>query len=250
MVTIKVISGNHVEDKKIPQGFDDVQWCDYVAALSFDKDAPVSNVLSALTGIDVMDLEGMSQQSQAFILDSCKFFWNESPEFIDIPEAFKGLSIAQGTWQNLVDCENEFQALQRTEMPQIAAGQMIIKTYTKGIEVDGKKLVDGVSVSGMKVPEALGYWNFFFCSLNNGKSNGSICTPRNPTTMRLQRVLKRYRDSDSLPLYTRLLKGMYLNTTRYYRQQPTKFTPRYCLRKQNAIIVKTCNTTTRKQTRP
>ena len=251
MVTIKVVSGSRVEDKNIPQCFNDLQWCDYVSALSIDKEeTPISNVLSALTGIDSVDLEAMSKQSQEFILESCKFFWNETPEFIEIPKEFRGLSIEQGTWQSLVDCEAEFQGLQRADLPQIAAGQMIVKTYTKGIEVDGKPLDEGVSISGMKVPEALGYWNFFFCSLRNGKSDGLICTQTNQTIMRLQRGLKRYKGSDSLPRYTRLLRATHSNTTRYYRQQPTKSTPRYYLRKQNAIIVRTCSTTTRKQTRP
>jgi len=62
MVTIKVISEQGVEDKKIPQGFEDVQWCDYVEALCanalcVDDYTPVYSIL---TGIDAEDFELMS----------------------------------------------------------------------------------------------------------------------------------------------------------------------------------------------
>ncbi len=97
MVTIKVISEQGVEDKKIPQGFEDVQWCDYVEALCanalcFDDYTPVYSIL---TGIDAEDFELMSDHSQ-WVRGSClRVFLGSEPQYIEVPEHIKELSIAQ-----------------------------------------------------------------------------------------------------------------------------------------------------------
>ena len=238
MVTIKVISERGVEDKKIPQSFADLQWVDYVDALCVDcEDGDITPVLVALTGIEVRDFEQMSLESQSFIFNSCAFFWNEAPEYIEIPDKFKDATIADGTWLQLINCESEFKKIAELEKPQIAAAQMIVKTYTKSDE-----LPDGVDLKGMRVPEALGYWSFFFCSLSNGRNVGSICTPMNQTRTRLQQGLRRYKVLDGSPLYTRLRKGTCLNTIRYSKQKHQKFIPPYCLKKRNGSILKISTT--------
>jgi len=96
MVTIKVISEQGVEDKKIPQGFEDVQWCDYVEALCanalcFDDYTPVYSIL---TGIDAEDFELMSDHSQWFVVHACAFFGNQSHSILKYLNTSR-LSIAQ-----------------------------------------------------------------------------------------------------------------------------------------------------------
>jgi len=231
MVTIKVISERGVEDKKVPQCFDDLQWIDYIEAVCADKEnEPVVGVLSVLTGIPKDSLQLMSVENQSFILNTCSFFWDEEPELIDVPEEFKELSIAKGTWQQLIDCESEFKRVNDLEKPQIAAAQMIIKTYA------------GVDIKGMKVPEALGYWAFFFCSSMNGKSDGLECTMTRQTITKRRQALQRFKPSGGLQHYTHLQKGTFLNTSRYLiKKQSTSIQP-YYLRRQRANTQKSCST--------
>ena len=231
MVTIKVISEQGVEDKKIPQGFEDVQWCDYVEALCanalcVDDYTPVYSIL---TGIDAEDFELMSDHSQWFVVHACAFFWKSEPQYIEVPEHIKELSIAQGTWQQLIDCESEFKRVDELEKPQIAAAQMIIKTYAD------------VDLKGMRVPEALGYWSFFFWSSLIGKSDGLECTMTKPITMRLQQVSKRFRRLDGSQRSMHSQKGMFLNTNRYWIKKPSTYTPRYYLKRQNESTQKSCS---------
>mgnify|MGYP003646881205 CR=1 FL=1 len=238
MVKIRVITERGVEDKKVPQCFSDVQWCDYVNAICADvADGDVSAVLSALTGISVKDMDLMSLESQSFIFNSCSFFWNEQPEYVEIPEKYKAATIADGTWLQLINAEAEFKTVADLEKPQIAAAQMIIKTYTKS-----ELLPDGVDVKGMKVPEALGYWTFFFCSLKNGRNAGSICTQTNQTTMNLRLASKRYNGSDGSPHYTRLQKGTCLNTIQSSKQRQVKYTLPYYLKRRNGSTLRICST--------
>ena len=230
MVTIKVLSERGVEDKKIPQCFDDLQWVDYIEAVCADRvNEPVIGVLSALTGIQADDFELMSIENQSFILNACSFFWDEEPEYIEVSNDIKELSVAQGTWQQLIDCEAEFKRVNDLDKPQIAAAQMIIKTYS------------GVDIKGMKVPEALGYWSFFFCSLNNGRNVGQACTTMKRTTMRLQQVSKRFRLSDGSQHYTHSQKGMFLNTNRYSIKKPLTSIQPYSLKRQNESTRKSCS---------
>ena len=230
MVTIKVLSERGVEDKKIPQCFDDLQWVDYIEAVCADRvNEPVIGVLSALTGIQADDFELMSIENQSFILNACAFFWDEEPEYIEVSNDIKELSVAQGTWQQLIDCEAEFRRVNDLEKPQIAAAQMIIKTYS------------GVDIKGIKVPEALGYWSFFFCSLNNGRNVGQACTTMKRTTMRLQQVSKRFRRSDGSPRFMRLQKGTFLNTNRYWIKKPSTSIQPYSLKRQNESTRKSCS---------
>jgi hypothetical protein len=230
MVTIKVISERGVEDKRIPQCFADLQWIDYVEAICADKEnEPVVGVLSALTGIPVDDFELMSIENQSFILNACSFFWDESPEYIEVPDSVKELSIAQGTWQQLIDCESEFTRVAKLEKPQIAAAQMIIKTYAN------------VDIKGMRVPEALGYWSFFFCSLNNGRNGGRICTTTNQTTMRKPQGLQRFRLLDGSPRSMHSQKGMYSSTNRYSTKKPSTSIQPYSSKRLNANILRTCS---------
>jgi len=238
MVTIKVISERGVEDKKIPQGFEDVQWCDYVEALCanalcVDDYTPVYSIL---TGIDAEDFELMSDHSQWFVVHACAFFWKSEPQYIEVPEHIKELSIAQGTWQQLIDCESEFKRVDELEKPQIAAAQMIIKTYAD------------VDLKGMRVPEALGYWSFFFWSSLIGKSDGLECTMTKPITMRLQQVSKRFRRSGGSPRFTRLRKVTCLNTSRYWIKKPSTSTQPYYLKRLKGSTQMNCSTLTRRLT--
>lgn len=227
MVTIKVISERGIEDKKIPQSFDDLQWIDYVNALCKDD---TTEAISALTGISVKDFEAMSQDSKTFIFNSCSFFWNDKPEYTEVPDEIKELSIEQGTWLQLINSESEFKRVHDLEIPEIAASQMIIKTYT------------GVDIKGLRVPEALGYWAFFFCSLRNGRSVGKICTPTNQTTMRLPQGLRRFSSSDGSLPYTRLRKVTSLNTTQSLRRKRLTSTLPCYLKRRNGSTVRICST--------
>ena len=237
MVTIKVISEQGVEDKKIPQGFEDVQWCDYVEALCanalcVDDYTPVYSIL---TGIDAEDFELMSDHSQWFVVHACAFFWESEPHYIEVPEHIKELSIAQGTWQQLIDCESEFKRVDELEKPQIAAAQMIIKTYAD------------VDLKGMRVPEALGYWSFFFWSSLIGRSDGRECTMTKPITMRLQQVSKRFRRSGGLPRFTRLQRVTCLSTSRYWIKKPSTSIQLYSLKRLKGSTQMNCSTLTRRQ---
>jgi len=230
MVTIKVISERVVEDKKIPQCFADLQWVDYIEAVCADRvNEPAIGVLSALTGIQTDDFELMSIENQSFILNACSFFWDEEPEYIEVSNDIKELSVAQGTWQQLIDCEAEFKRVNDLDKPQIAAAQMIIKTYS------------GVDIKGMKVPEALGYWSFFFCSLKNGRNVGQGCITMKPTTMRLQQVSKRFRRLDGSQHSTHSQKGTFLNINRYSIKKLSISTQPYYLKRQNESTQKSCS---------
>ena len=230
MVTIKVLSERGVEDKKIPQCFADLQWVDYIEAVCADRvNEPVIGVLSALTGIQTDDFELMSIENQSFILNACSFFWDEEPEYIEVSNDIKELSVAQGTWQQLIDCEAEFKRVNDLDKPQIAAAQMIIKTYS------------GVDIKGMKVPEALGYWSFFFCSLNNGRNVGQGCTTKKLITMRLQQVSRRFRRSDGSQHSMHSQKETFLNTNRYSIKKPLTSTQPYSLKRQNESTRKSCS---------
>ena len=237
MVTIKVLSERGVEDKKIPQCFDDLQWVDYIEAVCADRvNEPVIGVLSALTGIQADDFELMSIENQSFILNACSFFWDEEPEYIEVSNDIKELSVAQGTWQQLIDCESEFKRVDELEKPQIAAAQMIIKTYAD------------VDLKGMRVPEALGYWSFFFWSSLIGKSDGLECTMTKPITMRLQQVSKRFRRSGGSPRFTRLRKVTCLNTSRYWIKKPSTSIQLYYLKRLKGSTQMNCSTLTRRLT--
>ena len=237
MVTIKVISDRGVEDKKIPQCFADLQWIDYVEGICADKEnEPVVGVLSALTGIQVEDFELMSIENQSFILNACSFFWDEAPEYIEVPESVKELSVAQGTWQQLIDCESEFKRVAVLDKPQIAAAQMIINTYA------------GVDIKAMRVPEALGYWSFFFCCSMSGTNAGKTCTTTNPITMKKPQGLPRFKRSDGLRPSMHLRKVTYLSTNRYWIKKPLTSIQPYYLKRQNANIQKRCSITILKQT--
>ena len=242
MVTIKVLSERGVEDKKIPQCFADLQWVDYIEAVCADRvNEPVIGVLSALTGIQTDDFELMSIENQSFILNACSFFWDEEPEYIEVSNDIKELSVAQGTWQQLIDCEAEFKRVNDLDKPQIAAAQMIIKTYTKQFAKDGWCTHPGVDLNGMRVPEALGYWSFFFCNSVSGKSDGQACTTMKRTTMRLQQVSKRFRLSDGSQHYTHSQKGMFLNTNRYSIKKPLTSTQPYSLKRLKGSTQKSCS---------
>jgi hypothetical protein len=236
MITIKVISERGVEDKKIPQCFADLQWVDYVEGICADKEnEPVVGVLSALTGIQVEDFELMSIENQSFILNACSFFWDEAPEYIEVPKRIQKLSIAQGTWQQLIDCESEFKRVAVLDKPQIAAAQMIINTYA------------GVDIKAMKVPEALGYWSFFFCCSMNGTNDGKTCTTINQTTMRKPLALPRFRRLDGSRPYMHLQKVTSLSTNRYWIKKPLTSIQPYSSKRQNANTLKRCSITILKQ---
>ncbi|MGB0918707.1 MAG: hypothetical protein ACPGU4_14025 [Flavobacteriales bacterium] len=155
---ITIIINGAEETFTVPTSLQDVNWSTYVSALSVE-DSEVKGTLSALTDIPIEVVESMNESDLEYILTLCSFFWNEEPEVLEIPEQHAKITIDQGTWQQLVDAEQELKRVGDAELPQIAAAQKVISIYTT-ID-DSEILSDGVNISTLPVPEALGYWVFF-----------------------------------------------------------------------------------------
>lgn len=159
-ITVNIDGKPHQKD--IPQDWNDLQWTDYIKALTVEKhnEANVDKVLESLTGIPTHIIAAMQPYDRRFILTQCSFYWNEQPVKQDLPAEFVQVQIENDTWQKLINSETEFKRVTEEELPQIAAAQLIVKTYT------------GQDISSMKVPEALAYWDFFFSNSMIGPKDG------------------------------------------------------------------------------
>lgn len=233
MYSIQVNINGSSHRKNIPQEWKELKWIDYVNALIAEKqfDGNVNKVLEQLTGIPSEALENLQSYDQRFILTQCSFFWNEQPMKSALPTDFVEKQIASDTWQKLIDSEQEFKRVAKSELPDIAAAQMIVKTYT------------GVDIKGMNVPDALAYWDFFFSNLLSGRSDGRICITQKQMTTRLQQGLKKYRHLSGLPHSTHLRKETLQSSIPFLKRKRMSFTPPYYLRKLKTSMHRTCRDT-------
>jgi hypothetical protein len=211
MYSITVNINDKPHSKRIPQSWSDVQWCDYVTALQAEGE--LTEVLEALTGIPKRVLEAMSETDINFIEAQCSFFWIDEMSKECLPVDFVQTQIENDTWQKLIDCEQEFKRVADSDLPQIAAAQFIIKTYTS------------IDIQGLKVPEALAYWDFFLSNSIIGKSDGLTSTKQQQTKTKLRQELKSYKRSLGLQRLTHLQKETLRNTTRFLRLKQTLSTP-------------------------
>lgn len=239
MFNITVNVNGASEKRAVPQCWGDVSWSDYVKAAEADKDdAQVTGTLSALTGISVETIEAMCPEHQRFLVTQCGFFWNTEPPVITIPETYSDISISQASWQQLIDSELEFKRVSELELPQIAAAQMVIRTYTKHPSIKDS----GVDIKQMKVPEALGYWYFFFSNSLNGRNNGRTYTMIYQMIMRSQQASRSLRRSDSSQHSTHSAKEVHSNMTLCSEQKRISSIPPYCLKRRSANMPKGCVT--------
>jgi hypothetical protein len=218
MYSITVNINDKPHQKRIPQSWEDVQWTDYIEALQADGE--LTAVLEALTGIPRRILEAMSETDFKFIETQCSFFWNDEIKMESLPVDFVKVQIDTDTWQKLIDAEQEFKRVTELELPQIAAAQLIIKSYS------------GVDIKGMRVPEALAYWDFFFGSSMSGPSDGQTYTTQRQMTTRSRQVLRRFRASHGLRHLTHLQKEIQRSMMRYFRKRQTSSIPSYYLTRQ------------------
>ena len=248
MYSIIVNINGKPHQKRIPQAWEDVQWIDYINALQADGDLP--SVLEALTGIPRRILEAMSATDFEFIETQCSFFWTEEVKMQSLPVDFVKVQIASDTWQKLIDCEQEFKRVSELQLPQIAAAQLIIKTYTKRYSKDGSILIHpGVEISSMRVPEALSYWDFFFGSSMSGQSDGLTFTTQKQMTTKLQQGLKRFKVSLGLQPLMRLRKETLQSMTKYSKLRRMSSTQSYFLIRRRTNIPRAYESITSSSTR-
>ena len=229
MYSITVNINDKPHSKRIPQSWNDVQWVDYIEALQAQGE--LLAVLEALTGIPKRILEAMSETDFQFIETQCSFFWSEPLQMENLPVDFIKVQIDSDTWQKLIDSEQEFKRVTELQLPQIAAAQLIIQTYS------------GIDIKGMRVPLALAYWDFFFSNSMSGRNDGQTSTTRQPMTTKSQQELKRCNPSLGLRHLTLLRKETRPSTMRFLRKKPTSSIPNYSLIRQRASTLITCGST-------
>lgn len=222
MYSIIVNINGKPHEKRIPQSWEDVQWIDYVQALQADGEINV--IIEALIGIPRRILEAMSPTDYKFVETQCSFFWNDQPVMTALPDDFVKVQIANQSWQKLIDAEQEFKRVSELNLPQIAAAQLIIKTYS------------GVDIKGMNVPEALSYWDFFLLNSLSGRKDGKTCITRRQMIMKLQQELRSYRCSVGLPRVMRSQRETQPSMMTSLRQKRMSSTQLSYLRKRNQSI--------------
>lgn len=232
-ITVNINDKPHI--KRIPQTWNDVQWTDYIQALQANGE--LTSILEALTGIPKRILEAMSTTDFQFIETQCSFFWSEKIQMESLPVDFVQVQIASDTWQKLIDSEQEFKRVSELELPQIAAAQLIVNTYT------------GIDIKGMKVPQALAYWDFFFGSSMSGQNDGQTSTTQRQTITRLPQGLRRFKVSRGLRPLMRLRKETRPSMIRFSKRKQTSFTPSYYLTKRQANTRRTYGSTTNLSTK-
>jgi hypothetical protein len=235
MYSITVNINDKPHTKRIPQSWNDVQWIDYIEALQAQGE--LIAVLEALTGIPKRILEAMSETDFQFIETQCSFFWSEPLQMENLPVDFVKVQIDSDTWQKLIDSEQEFKRVTELQLPQIAAAQLIIQTYS------------GIDIKGLPTPLSLAYWDFFFSNSMSGRNDGQTSTTRQPMTTKSQQELKRFKVSLGLQPLTRLRKETRPSTMRYLRKKQTSSIPSYSLIRQRASTLRTCGSTTSSSTR-
>lgn len=233
MYSISVNINGTSYKKNIPQEWNDLQWIDYVNAKTKEKqnESNINAILSALTGIPEDALDAMHDFDHRFILTQCSFYWNETIPKNALPADFVETQIATDTWQKLIDSEQEFKRINVESLPEVAAAQFIINTYT------------GVDIKGMKVPDAAAYWDFFFSNSLSGESVGVTCTNQKQTTMKLRQELKRYRRLSGLRQFTLLRREMSRSMTPFSIKKLMSFTQPYYLRKRKTSTGRTSRST-------
>jgi hypothetical protein len=229
MYSITVNINDKPHTKRIPQSWEDVQWIDYIEALQAQGE--LLAVIEALTGIPKRILEAMSETDFQFIETQCSFFWSEPLQMENLPVDFIKVQIDSDTWQKLIDSEQEFKRVTELQLPQIAAAQLIVKTYT------------GIDIKGLPTPLALAYWDFFFSNSMSGQNDGVTSTTRQPMITKSQQELKRCNPSLGLRHLTLLRKETQPSTMRYLRKKQTSSIPSYSLIRQRASTLRTCGST-------
>lgn len=220
-ITVNINGKPHAKD--IPQSWNDLQWIDYIQALTAEKrnESDVDAVLEALTGIPRHVLAGMQPYDYRFILTQCAFYWNEQPTKESLPHDFVKVQIENDTWQKLIDAETEFKRVTQEDLPQIAAAQTIIQTYT------------GIDIKSMKVPEAYAYWDFFFSNSLIGQNDGKTSMIHRPMRMRSQQGLRNYNRLSGLLPVMRLRREMSPSMMRFLKPRQMSSIQRSYLRKLN-----------------
>jgi hypothetical protein len=220
-ITVNINGKPHTKD--IPQDWNDLQWIDYVKALAAEQQnkTDIDAVLETLTGIPKRVLEAMQEFDHRFILTQCSFFWNEQPVKQNLPADFVKVQIENDTWQKLINCEQEFKRVTEENLPQIAAAQLIIKTYS------------GVDIKGMSVPEALAYWDFFFSNSLIGRNDGKDSMTLRQMRMRLQQELRRSKRLNGLQPVMRLQRVTLPSMIPSLRLRRMSSIQRFYLRKSN-----------------
>jgi len=226
-ITVNINDKPHI--KRIPQSWNDVQWTDYIQALQADGE--LNSVLEALTGIPRHIIAEMSDTDRTFIETQCSFFWNDELLKEGLPVDFVQVQIENDTWQKLIDCEQEFKRVTDSDLPQIAAAQLIVKTYT------------GVDIKGLSVPKALAYWDFFFFNSMSGRRDGLTFMNQKQMTMRSRQELRNYKRSRGLLLSMPLRKEMSRSMMPSLRQRPMSSTPSYSRIKLRASTLRTYGNT-------
>ena len=230
MYSITVNINDKPHTKRIPQSWNDVQWIDYIEALQAQGE--LLAVIEALTGIPKRILEAMSETDFQFIETQCSFFWSEPLQMENLPVDFIKVQIDSDTWQKLIDCEQEFKRVSELQLPQIAAAQLIVKTYS------------GIDIKGLPTPLALAYWDFFFSNSMSGRNDGQTSTTRQPMTTKSQQELKRCNPSLGLRHLTHLRKETRPSMMRFLRKKPTSSIPSYYLiRRRMSMLITSENIT-------
>jgi hypothetical protein len=235
MYSITVNINDKPHTKRIPQSWNDVQWIDYINALQAQGE--LLSVLEALTGIPKRILDAMSETDFQFIETQCSFFWREPLQMENLPFDFIKVQIDSDTWQKLIDSEQEFKRVSELQLPQIAAAQLIIQTYS------------GIDIKGMRVPLALAYWDFFFSNSMSGRSDGQTSTTQRQMTMKLQQGLRRCNPSLGLQPLTRWRKETRPSMMRFYKKRLTSSIPSYYLIRRRMSMLTTSENTTSSYTR-
>lgn len=230
MYQITVNINDKPHQKRIPQSWNDVQWNDYINALQ--SNGELLAVLEALTGIPQNVLEAMSETDRTFIETQCSFFWNDELIKEGLPVDFVKVQIENDTWQKLIDCEQEFKRVTDSDLPQIAAAQLVIKTYT------------GIDIQGLSVPKALAYWDFFLPNSMSGRRDGQTSMNQKQMRMRSQQELRNFKRSRGLLLLTLLRKGTLRSMMPSLTRRQMSFTPSYSRIKLNRSTLRTLENTT------
>lgn len=227
-ITVNINGKSHAKD--IPQSWVDVQWIDYINALTAESrnESDIDGVIEALTGIPKDVLVNMQPYDHRFILTQCSFFWNEPPVMAELPADFVQVQIENDTWQKLIDAEQEFKRVTELNQPQIAAAQLIIKTYT------------GIDIKGMKVPQALAYWNFFFSSSMIGQNDGKDSMTRKQMKTRSQQGLRDFKRLNGLRPFTLLRRVTRPSMMTYCKPRPMSSIQRFYTRKLNQNTRRGC----------
>lgn len=276
MYQITVNINDKPHQKRIPQCWNDVQWIDYIQALQADGE--LFSVLEALTGIPTNVLDAMSETDFSFIETQCSFFWTEPIRMTDLPSDFVQVQIANDTWQKLIDAEQEFKRVNELQLPEIAAAQSIVKTYTKEqrqqaelkrlndlelkkvgylqskgnthvsyvpLTLDSPQIkdIEGVDIKGLPAPIAIAYWDFFFGSSLSGQNDGQTFTTQEQMTTRFRQELKRCNPSLGLRHSMRLRMEIRPSTTRYWKKKPTSSIPNYYSTRQRPSTLRICAST-------